>query len=153
MTKALCFDEDGWDIIIVSHTFYRYPKEPEKNGECENLKVICDVIDAYQSGKDLEGSYCENEFMISCHAQFSKYKRGNIIACFAGHHHADLEDYTKTGVPIIYTGNVIMYRYSVPREDGDKSEILFDVVTIDRASKAIYTTRIGAGEDRIIRFK
>lgn len=147
LAKALVFEEDGWDVIMVSHTFYR----PEDQ-ESPRLKVIDDVINAYRSGTDIHESYCEKEFLIHCHAEFSKYKRGNIIACFAGHHHKDFERYTKTGVPIIFTGNVIMYRYAVPREDGDKSELLFDVVSIDRASRKIYMTRIGAGDDREISY-
>ena len=62
------------------------------------------------------------------------------------------EEYTKEGIPVIYIGNVIMYKYAVPRIDGDKSELLFDIVTIDRKNRVIHTTRIGAGEDRTINY-
>ena len=48
--------------------------------------------------------------------------------------------------------DVMMYKYSVPRIDGDKSELLFDIVTIDRDKRIIYTTRIGAGRDKKINY-
>ncbi len=147
LTEALVFEEEGWDIVMVSHTFFG-PEDKESTG----LKVINDIIDAYQKGTDIHESYCEKEFLLHCHAEFSKYQRGNIIACFAGHHHKDFESYTKTGVPIIYTGNVMMYRYAVPRVDGDKSELLFDVVSIDRTAGKIFLTRIGAGDNREITY-
>ena len=96
--------------------------------------------------------YFENEFECVVKAEFSKYKRADITACFGGHYHADFEQYSKTSVPFIYTGNVIMYEYRVPRIDGDKSELLFDVVTIDKEKRTIFMTRIGAGEDRKIQY-
>lgn len=147
--KALVFDEDSWDIVFLSHAFKMFEKESD---ELQNLDVLNDIIDAYQKGETINKSYYENEFKLSVCTDFSKQKRGKILACFAGHHHADFEEYSESGIPFIYTGNVIMYKYAVPRIDGDKSELLFDVVTIDREKRLIYTTRIGAGKDRQISF-
>ena len=149
--KALAPPEEGWDMVITAHAFPRWCQgEGQGDGELRYLEVLGDIIDAYRSGRDLKRTYFENEFEVCVCADFSKYKRGNILACFAGHHHADFEERSQTGVPIIYTGNVIMYQYKVPRIDGDKTELLFDVVTIDKDKKVIYTTRIGAGQDREI---
>ena len=69
---------------------------------------------------------------------------------FGGHQHEDIVETSDSGIPYVYTDCAAMYKYSTPRIDGDKSELLFDVVTIDRKNKKIYTTRIGAGNDRII---
>ena len=154
VNEALCFEEDGWDIIIVSHNFYKFAESGRSNQESERLKVLGDVIDAYQNGEDFAGNYFENEFSVHCKAEFSRVKRGHIIACFAGHNHADFAEYTNGGIPVIYTSNLMMYQPCTPaRNDGDKSELLFDVVTIDRKEKEIYMTRVGAGEDRVIQYK
>ncbi|MBQ3225731.1 MAG: metallophosphoesterase [Clostridia bacterium] len=154
VNEALCFDENGWDIIIISHNFYKFAEGGRNNKESERLKVLGDVLDAYQNGKDIDRDYFRDEFFVHCKAEFSKAKRGHIIACFAGHHHADFAERTDGGIPVIYTSNLMMYHPCTPeRNDGDKSELLFDVVTIDRKEKAIYMTRVGAGEDRIIRYE
>ena len=60
--------------------------------------------------------------------------------------------YTSSGIPLIFTDCSIMYNYKTKRTDGDESEIIFDMVTIDRDEKKIYVVRIGAGSDRIIEY-
>lgn len=151
--KALRFDEEGWDIILIAHAFPKWDEEARINDvEVKRLEPLADIIDSYQKGNILSKEYFDDEFKNIVDADFSTCRRGNIIACVAGHYHADFEEYTKEGIPVIYIGNVIMYKYAVPRIDGDKSELLFDVVTIDREKRTIYTTRIGAGEDREISY-
>lgn len=149
LNKALKFDEKGWDIIFVTHEALKPSFENVENTEARRLKFLTDVIDAYKKGEAINSTYLSDEFEISVNADFSKYEKGNIIALFAGHHHRDSIEYTKTGVPYIYIANVMMYgNVPVERKDGEKSEILFDMVTINRDEKKIYLTRIGAGEDR-----
>lgn len=152
VNEALCVDEN-WEIIVVAHNFpTENDKHPADGNDLVNLDIITEVLNAYQNGQDIEKSFYEDEFLINVKADFSGRKRANIIACFSGHYHDDFEVVTKSGIPVIYTGNVIMYKYRIPRIDGEKSELLFDVVTIDRDSKTIYTTRIGQGEDRVIKY-
>lgn len=151
--KALKFDEEGWDIVFVAHAFPKWDIEARnKDAEVKRLEPLADILDSYKKGDSLQKEYFDDEFKNCINVDFSGYKRGNILACIAGHHHADFEEYSNEGIPVIYTGNVIMYKYAVPRIDGDKSELLFDVVTIDRKNRVIYTTRIGAGEDREIKY-
>ena len=40
----------------------------------------------------------------------------------------------------------------LPRTDGDKTELLFDIVTINKKERTIYVTRVGSGEDRVIKY-
>lgn len=149
--EALVFDEEGFSVVFIAHTFPRWTND--EDAEYDNLRFLeplGDIIDSFNSGSDIEKKYFENEFENIVKADFSKYKRANVIACFGGHYHADFEQYSKTSIPFIYTGNVMMYKYRVPRIDGDKSELLFDVVTIDKENRTIYTTRVGVGENRKI---
>lgn len=39
-----------------------------------------------------------------------------------------------------------------PRAGGDKSEVLFDIVTVDKGKRTVYLTRVGAGEDREVKY-
>lgn len=151
--EALKFDEDGWDIIFIAHAFPKWDKDArEKDTEVKRLEPLSYILDSYKKGDSISKEFFDDEFKNSINVDFSNYKRGNIIACFAGHYHADYEEYSNEGIPVIYTGNVIMYKYAVPRNDGDKTELLFDIVTVDRTNKVIHTTRIGAGEDRKIKY-
>lgn len=56
----------------------------------------------------------------------------------------------------MFTANSVTYysgsKTAVPRADGDKTEILFDIVTIDKNERKIYLTRMGAGEDRVVSY-
>ncbi len=151
INKALKFSEDNWSIIFVSHVFESF-SEKSKTHETRKLDVLADIIDAYKNGENLNKTYYENEFSVKCNAEFSRYKRAEIVAYFCGHRHSDFEECTKSGVPVIYTDCTCFYEYKTPRSDGDKSELLFDIVTIQKDTKTIYTTRIGSGKDRVIKY-
>ena len=45
-----------------------------------------------------------------------------------------------------------MYDYKTKRTDSDKSEIIFDMITVNRTEKKIYIVRAGAGEDRVVEY-
>lgn len=137
--EALMFEEEGWDVIFVAHAFPKWDEIKRKNdAEVKRLEPLADIIDCYKKGGNLYKEYFDDEFKNCVNIDFSSYNRANVLLCIAGHYHADFEEYSNEGVPVIYTGNVIMYKYAVPRNDGEKSELLFDIVTIDR-KKGRYT--------------
>lgn len=82
--------------------------------------------------------------------------QGEIIALFAGHIHNDTIDTETLECPIITiaaggaSANEDNPNYNRPF--GTSLETSFDVVTINRASKMIYCTRLGAGSDRAISY-
>ena len=64
-------------------------------------------------------------------------------------------DYTKGKIPKIFTGNAVTYRGRKelpPRDDGDKTEILFDMVTVNKKMRNIHLTRVGSGNDRDVQY-
>ena len=93
-------------------------------------------------------------YSSSVDVNFSNVERGNIAAVFAGHYHNDIVEYTKNGIPCVFTANFNMAvcNLGTPRVIGDKTEILFDIVTMDRQDRTLYITRVGAGEDRVVRY-
>ena len=150
--EALKFEEEGWSIVFKTQ-YVHYPSaDRAKLNKRRHMTVLMDIIDAYKKGEPIKGEYYENELNVSVDADFSKYTRGEIITVLAGDVHRDKIDCSEAGVPYIFTANAVMY-YSgsasaVPRTDGDKSELLFDIITIDKKTGKIYITRVGAGEDR-----
>jgi len=148
--------KEGTDIIITAHS-YPFPSKIKDGTLTDNddyrIEYLNYIFDAYKKGERLERKFGSDEFEISVDADFSKRKRGNIIACFAGHVHRDIIEYSDAGIPYIYIANFMMYNgTALERTDGDKSEMLFDIVTIDREKRVIYLTRVGAGSDREINY-
>lgn len=82
--------------------------------------------------------------------------QGEIIAMFAGHIHEDTIDTETLECPIITvaaggaSANEGNPNYNRPF--GTSLETSFDVVTINRATKIIYCTRVGAGSDRSVSY-
>lgn len=100
---------------------------------------------------------------VSVNADFTKAK-GELIGLFAGHVHADF--YWRPG--LIYNNwedskfGIITTRCDARTENtsdlmaervaGTVTEQSFDVFTVNRATRTIYATKIGAGSDRVISY-
>lgn len=145
--EALRFSEDGWSVIVSTHTA-ETPTVSQPD-EINTLGAIRAILRAYKTGKNIHESFGDGDFKLDVNADFSNYTRGDFIAVLVGHFHADKIDY-EDGLPYIFTSNATMYCHGDHiRKDGDKSEILFDVMTVDKRTRKIYITRVGYGEDRI----
>lgn len=157
INKALKVKE-GTDIIITAHSF-TFPSKI-KNGTArddndERIYYLDYIFDAYKKGEKLNKKFGADEFEVSVDADFSSCERGNIIGCFAGHYHRDIIEHSDAGIPYMYIANFMMYNeagHVLERVDGEKSEMIFDMVTIDRKERTIYLTRVGAGEDRVVKY-
>ncbi len=141
----------GRDIVVVGHTAVFPEKLAEaSDDEDDRIRYINDILDAYKKGSKINETYGKGDFEVRVDADFTSSERGNIIAYFAGHHHEDIIQHSVAGIPYIYVSNFIMY--NTHRVDGNKTEILFDIVTIDRDDKTIYLNRVGYGEDRVVKY-
>ena len=144
VNDALCFRESGWSVLLIVHeTIAPGGRIFWQN---EHVQVMNEIVRAYVSGEDVHQSWGEGAFHIQLDAPFSTCTRGELIGVLYGHEHKDLLSRDCNCTPYISRGNFIMYKTSQPRLDGDKSELLFDIVTIDTESKKLYFTRVGAGE-------
>lgn len=158
VNKALRFNEEGWGVIFISHWAPLSILEPI-NSDNKYLLHIWEIVDAYKRGEDLKKDYYDGDFKVTVNAEFSKYKKADITGFFIGHNHVDRVSKTGEGIPVISTGNAGMFNsgekdgvFEVVRNDGDKTEILFDIVTIDKTKRKIYMTRVGVGENREIEY-
>lgn len=153
--EALVFKEEGWSVLLFSHSVALPSRANEKQGIRRWMTVLNDLIDCYQRAGSMDKRYYEDELSVSLRADFSKTVNGEVIGVFAGDYHVDKVEYSQTGIPYILTANCVMYSGAgspIQRRDGDRTELLFDVVTIDPAGRKIYVTRVGAGEDREVDF-
>ena len=74
---------------------------------------------------------------------------------FTGHVHHDSIDTTTLECPlitIISAGASVNWGEEPERTFNTDTETSFDIVTINRKTRTIYCTRVGAGEDRKIEY-
>lgn len=154
INKALKFDEEGWSIVFFMHSM-NPPKEVAaalaRAKEKWYLEYVNDIADAYTKGEHINAEYYDSDFKISVNADFTNGIKADIIGFFIGDFHRDMIDYTNAGIPKIFTGNSVTYRGGADkpeRNDGDKSEMLFDVITVNKKDRKIHITRVGCGDDR-----
>lgn len=156
LNEALNFEEEGYSIIIFIHAI---PLESEteraKSATWENINFLSDITNAYKKGEKISLSFGEGNYKRHVLADFSKYKRGDIIGYIAGDEHNDKLEKNSFGIPYIVTTNAFPFFYDPPhvqRRDGDKTEIAFDIITVNKKERMIYITRVGKGEDRKVGF-
>lgn len=148
VNDALKFDEEGWGVVVTTH-YVPYPEsEKGKVKERRHMSILTDILDAYKNGESINADYYEGDFANHVEADFSEYVKSDIIAVLAGDRHKDRLEYSEAGIPHIFTANSVTYYAQSNRKDGDKSEMLYDVITLNRPNRKLYITRVGAGENR-----
>lgn len=145
VNEALRLEEPDWTIVLFTHVPVF----------CSGYhQIIHNVLATYKNGAHCKIDTGEGELRKTVDVDFSQYQRADIAAVFAGHTHADGSKVID-GIPYIVTANSVMYYGGgeyVPRTDGDKTELLFDIVTINKDKRTVSLTRVGAGEDRVFSY-
>ncbi len=151
---ALNFGEEGWSVLFTAHSA-TLPNEVENPRPLfKNLELLRKIILSYNKGEDICTEFGEGDFYRKAEANFSSRTRADVIGLFVGDWHYD-GVYRYEDMPLILTGNAVMYDkdpHAEKRTDGTKDELLFDVITIDKEKRKIFTTRIGAGKNREISY-
>ena len=120
--------EDDWGVVIATHI---PPTASPVNGntyylsQMEDGEAFRNIINATEA---------------------------NLLGIFCGHCHADATVPDDLPCPILTITCAINTPYdgtSADRVAGTAAETALDVVSINRATKAIYTTRLGVGSDRV----
>lgn len=147
---------EGYGAVITAHA-------PPNITYTVDKEQLIGIINAYCNKTTFSGSYTDGVDGWSnstVDVDFTSAK-GEIIAMFAGHIHWDKVDTTTLACPLV---TIISAGASVnesqlgdgevvpTRTFGTDTETSFDIVTINRATRTIYCTRVGAGEDREISY-
>lgn len=143
------------NVKLVQHTTgtaYKYVQFEFREALPENLIITAneDIIEATGGG---ELGYDA----VSVNADFTNAK-GEFIAYFSGHMHGDYvyaaKDYF--GIDIITTrcdaASENNSTLLAERVEGTTTEQSFDVFTVNKKTRKIYATKIGAGADREISY-
>ena len=122
-----------WGVIIYAHKFWTPGQPGTKQNPASYIQSYLAAIKEH----------------INC----------EIIALVTGHCHNNHNEYDPTlGYLIMSTTcdasgrQATLDQTNPTRTAGTTLEQAFDIITIDRANKMLYTTRVGAGSDRSIRY-
>ena len=147
---------EGYKAIITAHV-------PPNIGYSVDEQLLIGIVNAYCNKTTYNGSYTagvDGWSNSTVDVDFTSAK-GEIIAIFAGHVHwdkVDTETMVRPIITIIAAGasvneNQMSEGEVAPtRTKGTATETSFDVVTINKATRTIYCTRIGAGVDREVNY-
>lgn len=153
---------EGYGAVLTCHT----PPRPVNGATTAGIDSaqLNGIINAYCGRTTFTGSctagvdgWSNSDISVD----FTDAK-GEIIALFAGHIHWDTVDTTALACPLITIISAGAPVNTVNLADGESApvrypwgtdqETSFDIVTINRETRTIYCTRVGAGEDREVSF-
>ena len=144
---------DGYSAVLSAHV-------PPNIEYTVDKQQLIGIVNAYCNKTAFSGSYTggvDGWSNSTVNVDFTDAK-GEIIAMFAGHVHGDAIDVTTMACPIITilssgaAANEPYAENAPERVAGTDTETSFDVVTINKRTRTIYLTRVGAGEDRVITY-
>ena len=147
--EALKFDEDGWAVMIFQHV-PPFKMTVDDHEDLSRIAVLHDILTARRDNKDIRINKGEGDLHIEVNANFSNFKKCDIVGVMCGHMHND-DAKNVDGIQYIITANsvmYVMYRNPLNRFDGTKKELLFDIATINKTDRTLTLTRVGAGESR-----
>ena len=143
---------EGYGAILSAHI-----------SDSVDQSQLIGIVNAFNNKTTFNGSYTagvEGWSNSNIGVNFTK-ANGEIIAMFAGHIHWDKIDTTTMACPIIRilsagapenTNKMEEGEVAPIRTKGTDTETSFDVVTINRATRTIYCTRLGGGDDRSVQY-
>lgn len=142
---------DDWSVITASHVPISNDYASYFGGNGGEHLLMQSILSAYKTktacSATFAGTYTDDA--VTVHADFSSAK-GSYIAHFGGHKHMDSISQPE-GFPIIATrcDGIQESNASLRNERklGTVTEHSFVVYTVNRKTRTIYATRIGAGTD------
>lgn len=153
VSSALKTENEEYGILLIIHSV-DMSSSVAATAKRPYLAVLSEILECYQKGQECWIELEHEDFGVKVQADFSRYVRSKVLGVLVGHYHRDMVSYGEGGFPYIFTANSVMYYEGKPTElertDGDASELLFDVITINRKEGKMYITRVGAGEDRVV---
>lgn len=153
-SKALKFDDPGWSVMFITHSLL-LPQEVDNPPEIsKNMELLRRIVLAYKKGENYSENFGDGDFERKVDAPFNDYIRGDIIGFLVGDYHYDDVVYYDD-IPLILTGNAVMYdkgEKNRVRRNGDETELLFDMVTVDKEKRKICVVRVGSGENREVKY-
>lgn len=179
LCDVLAGTPSGYNIVIFTHAMLAPSIVTVEHGtgspqtRAKNYLTVCDILKAYKNrtnySASISGSFSTHHAAYFTGSLSGDFRQANasIVGVFSGHEHVDcieeILDSNGQGIGIYNTctqnssamfgTSVISASYQHDMTIGTTSELVWDVVVIDRSSKHVDMIRIGAvGDDEVRSF-
>lgn len=150
---ALDLPDKDWGVMLFSHVLP--VPSAVMNDRVFGGDALWEVLCAFKNGTAYQGSGQRGAFSYAVECDFSGRGKGDVIACFVGHIHADRKAMVD-GIRAISALSMASDNFAVRISDdntfhdktlGSIEESAFSVFTVDRTARKIHCIRCGAGPD------
>lgn len=145
--SAALTEKTDYKIIIVCHTPLNYETFTNDVNFGENRDGLSLMVQAFKNKTEFETT----RFETTVNADF-RNNTNELICVISGHRHIDGNSVENNVLNIVTTCDCIDKKDGYGRKAGTISEQAFDVFCIDYDANTIKTVRIGAGDNREIKF-
>lgn len=169
---------DGYSIIIYNHAMLAPSIVTVEHGSsspqtrAKNYLVLCNLLKAFKNRQnytfDTTGYFptVHNDYYEGVLSADFTNCNADIVAVFSGHEHVDcieeILDSSGNGIGIyntctqnssnMFSSSVLSSSYQSNMEIGTTTELVWDIVIVDRANKHVDMVRIGAGAQSVRSF-
>ncbi len=169
-SSCLCQEQINWLVNTAldmpeGYTALLFGHEPYPG----DWNMLVTIVDSFNNRVQCTNSFTDegNTWRNSTVNKDFTGAKGTIAAVFAGHVHYDYIRDASIGNAMYTTCPIVMMTTSLggntdrtlpegatqpTRGEGDATEFVMDIITVNTRDKKIYLTRLGAGEDREIEY-
>lgn len=142
---ALHTPSNDYSVVVCSHV-------PINQGLVVNDHIMMNILQAYQDGGVYSGSSSVGtDFEVTKSVDFTS-NGGNVICWIAGHNHVDrfitMPEHITFNQVLTLNDSLNVQPQMPTKTRGTVTEQAFDVFTINKESRTVNITRVGAGSDR-----
>jgi len=145
---ALNVPTADWSIVVFSHV---PPGELAMTGSdliIANYDLMVGLLNAFSGNTSYTGVGINTTYPATITADYTS-KGGEVICWVSGHVHRD-KLFTISGINVITTlhDSLAVMSGEATKTAGTATEQAFDIFTINKTTRTVNTTRVGAGADR-----
>ena len=143
-SEALSFPEEGWSVVFFAHN----PVSGSDSGNLQERQIVKGILAAFMAKTYYRSSDMGES--ISLEADFRTAPTAQVIGWFAGHARKNSIFTENIGS---YAGLTTAHRIvsvTIAPDGNARGEIpnVIDFVTVDKTSRTVHLTRLGAGQSR-----
>ena len=155
--EALPADKPGWSVVIVQHVPPTSVQINDRAYQIYGGDVFRGILTAYCNKSAYSGSYSgtEDNTIRGISVDYSNAQAADVIGVFCGHCHTDAIVSNDLPCPILTVtcaNNTPYDNTTADRALNTATETALDIVSINKSTRTIHTTRLGIGEDRTVNY-
>lgn len=150
INEALELPSPTWSVILATHIPPVTQDFSDRGMPVKNMEILKGIIRAFKDKSQFSDSenHSNSIYNTSVSVDFTN-NENEFIVWIAGHHHRDHVTLVDNSYTVVLTADDGRRNSDNPiKTVGTDTEHVMDFFTVDKISKKVFITRVGAGEDR-----